>query len=185
MLAGMMTILMMMQTQAPTPPPAVTAGRPVNSVEQAKVMPRTGDAVVLGTIGAADANMIEASTLAGTKASTAAVKSYAAGVLKDHQKSLTDGANLAKALNVTRVLPADTAMARAQKRAMDNLNLLSGAAFDRAYVRYTVDAHDALLKKDVAALPAKAERPEVKMFLADRQKMLRMHDENGEKLIKK
>ncbi|MES2305771.1 MAG: DUF4142 domain-containing protein [Gemmatimonadota bacterium] len=185
MLAGMMTILMMMQTQAPTPPPAVTEGRPVNSVQQAKVMPRTGDAVVLGTINAADANMIEASTLATTKGSNGAVKGYAATVLKDHQKSLTDGANLAKALNVVRVLPSDSMMARAQKAAMDKLNLLTGVAFDQAYLRYTIDAHDALLKKDVAALPAKAQRSEVRIFLADRQKMLRAHEEAGEKLLKK
>lgn len=177
MLVSVLTLLLTVQAQ--TQPPVPTAGPPLSPVPHTPVVRRTGDADVLGAIGAADANMIEAATLATTKASNGEVKSYAALVLRDHQKSLTAGTKLAKELRITRLLPADSAMARAQVEAMTRLNLLSGDAFDRAFVQYTVDAHQVLVTKDKTVLPARAQRRRVKNFLHERQEMLQAHLQAG------
>lgn len=189
MLTGMIALLLMAQTPtpaptpAPTPTPTVTVGPPISSVPHAPVVKRGGDATVLGAIGAADANEIEVSKLATTKASDGAVKAYAVMTLRDHEKSLTAGAHLAKELHITRLLPNDSAMARMQKQTMIDLNLLTGAAFDQAFVRYTVEAHKALLAKDRGKLQSEMARRRVKEFLRNRQPVLEMHLAVGEKWL--
>ena len=137
-----------------------------------------GDAEVLGAIGARDANLVEASTLAGTKASSSEVKSFASDVLRDHQASLTRGNDLAKELQLSRELPPDSAMARMQVQAMDQMSLVSGAAFDKAYVKYIFDAHEAELPKVTKRL-AEAQNAAVKAFVSDRLPSLRAHLETA------
>lgn len=142
---------------------------------RAPARPRLGDAEVLGAVGARDANLIEAAKLASTKASGDDVKRFAADVLASHERSLTRGAELAKALDISRVLPADSAMARMQTTKMDELSLLSGAAFDRVFVQYVFDAHDAEISKVIGPLQSQARHATVKAFLDERLPELRSH----------
>lgn len=177
MLTGIITILLM--TQAPTPP-----GKTIGPADPViPMVARTGDGVVLGAIGAADANIIEVATLATTKARDAAVKTLAAEALKAHQKSLTDGSSLAKQFGIKRLLPADSAMARLQVNTMKELNRLSGAAFDQRFVEFVVELHKGIMAKDRGPLLAEEMRPEVKAFLAARQPLLLAHLQAGERWL--
>jgi putative membrane protein len=137
--------------------------------------PRLGDAEVLGAIGARDANLIEAATLGGGKASSNDVKTYANNVLQAHQRSLTRGADLAKELNLSRTLPADSAMARKQEQSMNDLSLLSGAAFDRAFVQYLADAYAAEIEKVSSSQLPGAQHASVKAFVSSRLPELQAH----------
>lgn len=132
-----------------------------------------GDAEVLGAINARDANLIEAATLAGEKAGSREVKSFAAEVLEAHQRFLTRGAELAKALQVSRELPPDSVMARTQDQKMDELSLLSGAAFDRVFMDYIVKAYEAELSKVTREQVPGARDAAVKAFASERLPVLR------------
>jgi|CXWL01.1.fsa_nt_gi predicted outer membrane protein len=174
-------MLILLAVQVPvTAPPVPTSGPPMPTAPTTKVVRRTGDATVLGAIGAADANAIEAATLASTKGSASEVRSLAATALKDHQRSLTDGTRIAKEERITRLLPADSAMARRQVDAMAAMNALSGDAFDHAFVNWLVIDHRALLEKDQRVLLSEVTRKRVKTFLRARFPMLRRHLAAGE-----
>jgi predicted outer membrane protein len=142
-----------------------------------------GDAEVLGAINARDANLIEASTLASTKASSGEVKTLATQMLEDHRRSLTRGGDLAKELNLSRELPSDSAMARKQEQLMDQLSLMSGAAFDSTYVRFLYDSHAAEVEKlNQTYLPG-AQHPSVKAFVSERLPQLRAHLATAERWL--
>ena len=74
------------------------------------------------------------------KASSAAVKELGKKIEQDHTKAGTELAALAKSKNVS--LPADPG---SEKAMIDKLSSLSGAAFDKAYVKAMIRDH----KKDV------------------------------------
>ena len=167
MLTALMGALVLAQF-APT-------GSMVTARAQTPARARLGDPEVLGAIGARDANLIEAAKLATTKAGSAEVKSFAAEVLASHERSLTRGGVLAKELNLSRTLPADSAMARLQTTKMDELSLLSGAEFDRVFVQYVYDAHDAEVSKVIGPLQAQAQHASVRTFVSDRLPELRAH----------
>lgn len=162
-------LLLLATTQVPT------SGPPMRPEPRPAAVQRTGDATVLGAIGAADANVIEVSTLASAKASAGAVKALATTLRKDHERSLTAGTAIAKQYRITRLLPNDSAMARRQVRVMLELNTLSGAPFDRAFVEWVVTNHRALLTMDEQLLRSERTRASVKRFLRDQLPTLRRH----------
>ena len=175
MLAGILGLLLLAQVPTvgpkagPTPAPAVVR--------------RSDDGIVLGAIGARDANLIEVAKLATTKATAASARTYAATLLKAHQLSLSAGTNLAKQLGVARLLPADSAMARGQVDVMAKLNVLSGTAFDRAFVQFIVDDHKAAITLLNGTLLAQAKQLQVKTFIRQRVPILRSHQLMGEKWL--
>lgn len=152
-----------------------TSGPPLPPEPRTPAVQRTGDATVLGAIGAADANAIEVSTLAGTKASAGAVKALATTLRNDHERSLAAGTALAKQHRITRLLPNDSAMARRQVRVMVELNTLTGARFDRAFVQWVATNHRALITSDEQLLRSERTRASVKRFLRDRLPTVRGH----------
>ena len=175
MLVGMLGLLLM--AQVPTMGPKAGPTPKVVAVQ------RTDDGTVLGAVGARDANVIEVAKLATTKASGVSAKSYAATLLKAHQLSLTAGTKLAKQLGVARLLPADSVMARGQVDAMAKLNVLSGTAFDRAFVQFIVDDHKAAITLLNGTLLAQARQPQVKAFVRQRVPVMRAHLVTGEKWL--
>jgi putative membrane protein len=175
MLVGLLALLAVAQ--------APTVGPPLSSRPHDPVIQRTADATVLGTIGAADANVIEAAKLATTKASNGEVKAYATMLLREHRRSLTVGTDLAKDLHVTRLLPADSAMARAHKEEMFALNAASGAAFDKAFVQFMVDDHKVAIARVTGPELADAVRSRVKEFVRQRLPVLTAHQQAGEKWL--
>jgi putative membrane protein len=172
MLVGMLALIMAAQT--------TTVGPALSPAPHTTAVPRTGDATVLGAVGATDANDIEITKLAVTKASSGDVKSYATTLLHEHQQSLTTGTNLAKRLRITRLLPADSAMARAQVQEMVALNNVSGAAFDKAFMQFIVDDHKAAIVQVNGTLMPLATSADVKAFLRQSLPVLRRHEQLGE-----
>lgn len=175
MLIGMLGLLLMVQVP--------TMGPKAGPTPQPAVVKRSDDGTVLGAIGARDANLIEVAKLATTKASGASAKSFAASVLKAHQLSLTAGTTLAKQLRLTRLLPADSVMARGQVEVMAKLNALSGTAFDQAFVEFIVADHKAAVALLQGPLLAQATQPQVKAFVRQRVPTLQAHQVTGEKWL--
>lgn len=159
-----------------------TVGPPISPKPHPAVAPKPGDATVLGRIGAEDANEMEVAKLASTKASDAEAKAFAAILLKDHQRSLIEGTNLAKRYRLSRTLPADSAMARTHTQEMAELNVLTGAAFDKAFMKFEVDVHKASAIND-SALVAQSTRLAVKQFARNRLPVLARHRETAEKWL--
>jgi putative membrane protein len=175
MLISMLGVLLL--AQVPTVgPKAGPAPKPVTVV-------RSDDGAVLGAVGARDANMIEVSKLATTKASSSEVKALATDMLKDHQLSLTTGAKLAKQYHLVRLLPADSAMARAQVDEMAALNALSGASFDKAFVQFVAADHKAAIAKASGSQLDLATRPQVRAFVRQRLPVLQRHQLAAEKWL--
>ena len=87
----------------------------------------------------AEANLaeIEAGKLAAQKATSAEVKGFAQQMVNEHGKQLAEIRKLAQAKNVE--LPA--APDAKHKRALENLQALSGADFDRRYLRMQLADH--------------------------------------------
>jgi predicted outer membrane protein len=147
------------------------------------VVRATDDELVLGATGARDANMLEAATLATTKASDGAVKSLASAMVRDHRWSLSAGDTLATQLHLTRQLPADSIMARAQVDGMVTLNTTNGAAFDRAFMRFVAKDHQAAIAKLNSSLLVRVRASQVEAFLQQRGPMLAWHLELAEKWL--
>jgi putative membrane protein len=175
MLSVILAVVMLAQAPA--------AGPPMSPRPHAPVVKRSGDATVLGAIGAVDANELEEAKLAATKASGSEVRALAAVLVKDHERSLQTGAQLAKQFRIARLLPADSAMARAHVVEMAQLNTLSGAAFDKAFVEYTLADHKAVIAKINGTLLATAERPQVKAFVRALLPQLTAHQQAEEKWL--
>jgi putative membrane protein len=161
----------------------VVAGPPLSARPHAPVVQRSADATVLGAIGAVDANELEEAKLAATKATASEVRDLAALLVKDHEHSLHRGARLAKQYKIERLLPADSAMARAHVAEMAQLNTLSGAAFDKAFVEYTLADHKSVIAKINTTLLAMAQLPQVKAFVRGLLPQLTAHQQAEEKWL--
>lgn len=85
---------------------------------------------------------VELGKLASTKATNADVKQFGQQMMADHTRANTELKTLAASKNIT--LP--TEVDAKHKEDMDKLSKLSGAAFDKEYVKMMVEDHE----KDVA-----------------------------------
>jgi predicted outer membrane protein len=74
-------------------------------------------------------------------------------------------------------------MARGQVDVMAKLNVLSGTAFDRAFVQFIVDDHKAAITLLNGTLLAQAKQLQVKTFIRQRVPILRSHQLMGEKWL--
>lgn len=112
------------------------------------------------------------------KASSAAVKEFGKKMEQDHTQAGNELAALAKAKNVS--LPADVG---GEKAMIDKLSNLSGAAFDKAYIKAMVRDH----KKDVKEFERESANgmdSGVKAFAAKTIPTLREHLRMAENLEK-
>jgi putative membrane protein len=121
---------------------------------------------------------IDLARLAVSKTSSAAVKSYAEMLIADHQKAGDDVASIAAAKNValSKDLPGAPNATRAR------LEVLSGAAFDRAYAAAMVDGHKKAVAEFEKALNLNDR--DVKTFAQDTLPTLKHHLEEAQKLAK-
>jgi putative membrane protein len=85
---------------------------------------------------------VELGNLAKDKGSSDAVKNFGQRMVDDHSKANTELKDLASRLNIN--LP--TSLAAKDQATKDHLSKLSGAEFDRAYMKHMVADH----RKDVA-----------------------------------
>ena len=142
-------------------------------------------ASILGAVGAADADDIEAAKLAAAKGSAAATRTFASSLVKAHQTSLQKNTELSKRLRLKRLLPADSASVRLHKAEMDLLNLSTGAAFDSAFVKAVIASHEVLIKKINTELLPVAQSASVKAFLRQELPVLGVHLTRARELLAK
>ncbi len=150
---------------------------PIIKSEPAKPPSDKGDQVVTGGAlafmnDAAPGNMaeIELGKLAVGKAQNADVKAFAQKMIDDHSKAGEDLKQLAAQKKV--MLPPD--ILPVHKQAMDKLSKLSGADFDKEYVKEMVADHE----KDVTAFENASKTAgdaDVKAFAAKTLPTLKMH----------
>lgn len=116
------------------------------------------------TAAASDAFEVETSKLAGSKASSAKVKSFAEQMIKAH----TDSTAKLKAA-ATAASPAITpvpVLTAFQQAKLDELSAKSGTEFDRAYAAAQVEAHQATLAA-LKVYSADGEVASLKAFAAE------------------
>src|SRR6185312_6141864 len=93
---------------------------------------------------------VEAGNLAQSKGSSAAVKDFGAMMVKDHTAANDKLKSIATSENIS--LPSSPSTG--QMAAKAKLEVLSGATFDKAYIKGQIKAHKqtvALFKKEVAS----------------------------------
>jgi putative membrane protein len=113
---------------------------------------------------------VQLGQMAASKAQNAEVKAFGQKMVEDHSNANTELKAVARQKNVT--LP--TEISAKQKEDIDKLSKLSGAAFDKEYVKMMVDDHE----KDVAEFQKQAANgtnADVKAFAAKTLPTLKMH----------
>lgn len=108
--------------------------------------------------------------LASTKAQNAEVKAFGKKMVEDHTKANND----LKALAAKKKVEIPTEMAESQQREYDRLSKLSGAEFDKEYVKLMVADHDG----DVEAFQDQADDAEdadLKAFAAKYAPIIKSH----------
>lgn len=158
---------------------------PTHPTQHVAVTRRIGDAEILGTIGTFDANVTEAAKLGSTKAQSNEVRDYTKSLLADHQRSQQAGLRLAKLLRIAPVLPSDSSIARTHKQEMDQLNLISAAEFDKAFMQYMVADHLMIINSIDNVLLGAASHPEVKAFIRSLRPSVALHEANGQAWLDK
>jgi len=95
-----------------------------------------------------EANMADSSagSIAATKGTSSEVRDFARRMMREHHQLRTQGAALAKKLNITPAAPSDDPV---MPMAQDETNTLNSTAkgkdFDKAYIDAEVKAHKAVL----------------------------------------
>jgi len=129
---------------------------------------------------ASDAYEIQSSQMAATKAGAAGVKTFAAMLVKDHQKSTAD-LKAAAGKASPAVMPAPTMNAEQQTN-LDALKAAAnGADFDRLYLAQQVPAHE----KALAMLQGYAtggDTPAIKDFASKTAPAVQKHLEEARKM---
>jgi putative membrane protein len=95
-----------------------------------------------------EANMADSAngSIAATKGTSSAVRDFGKQMMRDHHMLRTQGAALAKKLNITPQAPSDDPLAGPAQKETDNLNSTAkGKDFDKAYIDAEVDIHKAVL----------------------------------------
>jgi len=150
---------------------------------------RVGDTSTAAMVGATDLKFmtdaakggmmeVQLGQTAQQKASSDGVKEFGKKMEQDHGQAGKELADLAKLKNVS--LPADMGT---EKNAVDKLSNLSGAAFDKAYIKAMVRDH----KKDVKEFEKESTNgmdSDVKAFASKTLPTLREHLRMAEELEK-
>ena len=104
------------------------------------------DANIFALLDQANAADSAAGSIAATKATSSQVREFAREMMRDHHRLRTQGADLAKKLNITPAPPSDDPVT---SMAQDETNTLNSTAkgkdFDKAYIDAEVNAHKAVL----------------------------------------
>ncbi|HET6230323.1 MAG TPA: DUF4142 domain-containing protein [Longimicrobiaceae bacterium] len=102
---------------------------------------RMSDANILQAEMTANQNEVASARYVQAHAHAAAVRTYAAMLVRDHSAGLSQNRATARAAHVTpRAMPGDDSAAK-QRELMQRLRSLHGAALDKAYIDHAVDDH--------------------------------------------
>jgi putative membrane protein len=133
-----------------------------------------------------EANMADSSagSVAVTKGTSSAVRTFARDMMRDHHQLRSQGQALAKKLNITPAPPSDDPV---QPMAQNETNTLNSTAkgkdFDKAYIDAEVDAHKAVL--DLATKAAgQTQNTELKNLIQKAAPLIQAHLDKAESIQK-
>ena len=152
---------------APAPAPAAAPAAPAGVVTDAQIA-----AIVLA------ANTVDstAGALAQQKGTNAEVKQFGQTMVNDHGGVNKQAVALAGRLNLTpEENPTSRQLTQGGEQSRAQLNGLSGAAFDRAYVDHEVEYHQTVLDAIDNTLIPGAQNAELKKLLTDTRPAVAAH----------
>jgi putative membrane protein len=133
-------------------------------------------AAILSQMNVANTMEIQLSRMASKQATSPAVKRIATQLVTDHSKNRQEVTALAKKLNVSLTPAAGGDVSAGDSAAMPaELQGVSGAEFDRAFVQHQVQLHQNNIQKiQSQTLPA-VQEPQVKAYLQKTLKEMQGH----------
>lgn len=142
------------------------------------------DANIFALLDEANAADSSAGSIAATKGTAAAVRSFARDMMRDHHSLRVQGAALAKKLNVTPAAPGDDPVPAMAQTETNTLNSTAkGKDFDKAYIDAEVDAHKAVL--DLATKAAgQTQTTELKNLIQKAAPLIQAHLDKAEAIQK-
>ena len=142
------------------------------------------DANIFALLDEANAADSSAGSIAATKGTAAAVRTFAKDMMRDHHTLRTQGAALAKKLNVTPAAPGDDPVPNMAQTETNTLNSTAkGKDFDKAYINAEVDAHKAVL--DLATKAAgQTQTTELKNLIQKAAPLIQAHLTKAEAIQK-
>jgi putative membrane protein len=142
------------------------------------------DANIVALLDEANAADSSAGAIAATKGTAAAVRTFAKDMMRDHHTLRTQGAALAKKLNVTPAAPGDDPVPNMAQTETNTLNSTAkGKDFDKAYIDAEVDAHKAVL--DLATKAAgQTQTTELKNLIQKAAPLIQAHLTKAEAIQK-
>ena len=152
--------------------PIVKTDAPKAPSDKGDTVATGGDLSFLNAAAAGNMAEVELGKLAIEKAESANVKHFAQKMMDDHSKALEE---LKQVASLKKVTPPPDIMPT-QKELKDKLSKLSGAEFDKEYVKSMVEVHE----KDVTAFEAASKTAadaDVKAFAVKTLPTLKMHFE--------
>jgi putative membrane protein len=121
---------------------------------------------VLSQMNVANTTEIQLSTLATKKASSPQVKQIAGKLVAHHNKNREEVRALAQKVNVTLTPARGGSVSSADSVAMpQDLQTLSGAEFDKAWVQYQINAHNANIQRIQNQTLPSVQDPQIKSYL--------------------
>jgi len=134
------------------------------------------DAQIAAIVVTANQVDIDAGKLAETKGSSQQIKDFGKQMVTDHTGVNKQATDLVTRLKVT---PEDNPTAQSLKKGgvdnIKNLNTLSGAAFDKAYIAHEVDYHQAVLDAVDKTLIPGATNADLKALLVKVRQAFQAH----------
>jgi len=142
------------------------------------------DANIFALLDEANAADSSAGSIAATQGTAAAVRTFAKDMMRDHHTLRTQGAALAKKLNVTPAAPGDDPVPNMAQTETNTLNSTAkGKDFDKAYIDAEVDAHKAVL--DLATKAAgQTQTTELKNLIQKAAPLIQAHLTKAEAIQK-
>jgi len=133
-----------------------------------------------------EANMADsaAGSIAATKGTASEVREFARRMMRDHHQLRTQGAALAKKLNITPAAPSDDPLMPMAQDETNTLNTTAkGKDFDKAYIDDEVKVHKAVL--DVATKgAAQTQNTELKNLIQKAAPVIQGHLTKAESIQK-
>ena len=121
---------------------------------------------VLSQMNVANTTEIQLSTLATKKASSPQVKQVARKLVTDHTKNREEVRALAQKVNVSLTPARGGSITSADSVALpQDLQTLSGSAFDKAWLQYQINAHNTNIQRIQNQTLPSVQEPEIKAYL--------------------
>ena len=125
------------------------------------------DPTIVAIFDAANTADIETGRLAAERGHSKAVRDFGTQLVRDHEHVRGLGRDLARKLGVTPTPPKDDQSARDHLAAMTRLRGLSGAEFDRAFLRHEAAFHEAVIDAVTTTLLPAIQNAELKALVVE------------------